>query len=123
MASSCLPLAGRHLLLTAGALALAAAAGPAAAQGVPRPARPDPLDAATAVPPATYESTLKRLRRPTDTQPVPWREANDTVLRIGGWRAYAREAQAVPAAPAAPPAPPAAVPSPAHAGHGARPAP
>ena len=123
MASSRLPFAGRHLLLTAGALVLAAAAGPAAAQGAPRPARPDPLDAATPVPPAAYESTLKRLRRPADTQPVPWREANDTVSRIGGWRAYAREAQVVPSAPAAPSTPPAAVPSPAHAGHGARPAP
>ncbi len=24
---------------------------------------------------------------------APWRESNDTVGRIGGWRAYAREAQ------------------------------
>ena len=25
--------------------------------------------------------------------PLAWREANDAVERIGGWRAYAREAQ------------------------------
>ena len=41
---------------------------------------------------------------------APWRDSNDTVGRIGGWRAYAREAQGVDAggpARAAPVAPPA----------------
>jgi hypothetical protein len=51
---------------------------------------------------------------------APWRESNDTVGRIGGWRAYARESQAPaaseparaapavkPASPLAPPASPA----------------
>ena len=40
-----------------------------------------------------------------DVKLAPWKESNDTVGRVGGWRAYAREAQGeqtpAPAAPAA----------------------
>lgn len=39
-----------------------------------------------------------------------WREANDTVGQIGGWRAYARESQAPEAGSTATPAPPGAKP-------------
>jgi len=40
----------------------------------------------------TYRSALEN-HQPYQVQPVqPWRAANDTVGRIGGWRAYAREA-------------------------------
>lgn len=46
---------------------------------------------------------------------TPWRESNDTVGRIGGWRAYAREAQgadaSVPARALPPVAPGAALPA------------
>lgn len=88
--------------------------------------------AAAAQPPAdalTYRSALADYQS-YQAQPVrPWRETNDEVGRIGGWRAYAREAagradsQAQPAGAAAPAltspsapakAPPAADP---HAGH------
>jgi hypothetical protein len=65
--------------------------------------RPDPLDPKSAVPALSYESSLSRYRRLSDDKAVSWRDANDTVGRIGGWRAYAREAQA-PAASAASPA-------------------
>lgn len=65
----------------------------------------DPLDARAAVPAPVHRSAFETYRRHDDATPVPWRQANDTVLRIGGWRAYAREA----AAPA--PAPSAAVPA------------
>ena len=35
--------------------------------------------------------------QPFDEQKImPWRDANDTVGRIGGWRAYAREAHRMP---------------------------
>ena len=54
--------------------------------------RPDPLDAAAPVPPLTYRSSLHSFRASGDDKPVPWKEANDTTARIGGWRAYAREA-------------------------------
>ncbi|MEO8281701.1 MAG: hypothetical protein ABI564_18525 [Ideonella sp.] len=52
----------------------------------------DPLDATTEVAPLMYRSALGSFRRVDDADPVPWREANDRVGRIGGWRAYAREA-------------------------------
>lgn len=79
----------------AAGLSLAAAA--AAAQTTAR--APDPTDARAEVPKAVHASPLSAYRRIGDDTPLPWREANDRVGRIGGWRAYAREA-AAPAAPA-----------------------
>jgi hypothetical protein len=57
--------------------------------------RVDPLDPNAAVPALVYESSLARYRSHRAAQPIDWRAANDTVNRIGGWRAYAREAQQV----------------------------
>ena len=95
--------------------------------------RPDPLDPKAQVPSVRYESAFTQFRRAGDDKPVPWREANDVVTRIGGWRVYAREAQQPdpaaaekPAAPArspaatstpTPPSVPAAKQMPAAAGH------
>ena len=86
------------LLACGGALAAlpdaAASASPAtAASASPaRPtARPNPGDPATVVPPVAYRSSLEHYRRHADAAPRPWREANDEVLRIGGWRSYLRE--------------------------------
>ena len=77
--------------------------GTACAQTEPRAARPDPLNAQAAVPALVHTSAFAAYRRHADAAPIPWKEANDTVARIGGWRAYAREAGAsvAPAAPAA----------------------
>lgn len=83
----------RHLpfcLLAAWAFA-AAHAQPAAPEGA-APAAPAWRSAFDGYQPFAGEKTL------------PWREANDTVQRVGGWRAYAREA-AQPAASAASPPP------------------
>jgi hypothetical protein len=55
--------------------------------------RADPLDPQARVPAATYSSPLATYRRLGDDTPVSWKAANETVNRIGGWRAYAREAQ------------------------------
>ena len=75
--------------------------------------------------PLRFESVLSRYKPMTDQKLGSWREANDTVTRIGGWRTYLKESQApevtessVPVAPAKPAAPP--TPNP-HAGHGAKP--
>ena len=60
------------------------------------------------MPAVAYESAFRRYRPTADAGAIPWRESNDTAARIGGWRAYAREAQRPePAAsvPAARPAP------------------
>ncbi len=120
--------------------ALSIAALTAQAQPAPKTARPDPLDPKASVPRPGYESSFSQYRRLGDDKPLSWREANDTVTRIGGWRVYAREAQqpdpvpasapasappstptstpasAAPAKPASPP--PAAKPVPMPAGHG-----
>ena len=76
----------------------------------------------------TYRSPLETYKRFTDEKVGSWRDANDTVGRIGGWRAYAKEGQqaepgssspastGTPSSPArAPAAAPAANP---HEGHG-----
>ena len=115
-----MPCAARYALLTASLLAtLAAQAQPAA-----NTARPDPLDPKASVPALNYESSFSHYRRLGDEKPVSWRDANDTVTRIGGWRVYAREAQQTDPAPAAKPvdAAPATKPNnsakPMPAGHG-----
>lgn len=118
------------------ALPLCAAMGASQAQTPqPAPPRPDPLDAQARVPPVAYRSPLAGYRSWTEQPVGSWRETNETVNRIGGWRAYAREglpgttpaAPAAPAATAAPAAGPASAPRPAepavppapagHAGH------
>ncbi len=88
---------------------LALAVVTAAAQGTPSPqfTRPDadPLDATAKVSPLVYRSALATFQRHSEGEAVPWREANDRVGRIGGWRAYAREANAPEAPASAAPAP------------------
>lgn len=80
---------------TPGSASAAAPANPAAA---PSPARLE------------YRSALEGYQSYTDEKLLSWKESNDRVGSIGGWRVYAKEAQE-PAAPGA-----AAKPDP-HAGH------
>ena len=70
--------------------------------GVPS-TRPDPLDPKASIPTLSYQSSLSQYRRLDDGKLISWRDANDTVTRIGGWRVYAREAQQPDAAPSAAP--------------------
>lgn len=56
-------------------------------------ARADPQDANASVPRAIYRSSLAGYRVISDEKLRPWKETNATVGRIGGWRAYAKEAQ------------------------------
>ena len=114
-----MPSAVQSALLAATLLAaLTAHAQPAATA-----ARPDPLDPKASVPALSYVSSFSRYRLLGDEKPVSWRDANDNVTRIGGWRVYAREAQQPDPAPAVPAAPAAipndkAKPMPAeHGGH------
>jgi|EP01136_Pigoraptor_vietnamica_P041638 hypothetical protein len=112
------------------ATALFASLTAAQAQPTAKAARPDPLDPKASVTTLRYESSFARYRLLGEEKPVSWRDANDTVTRIGGWRVYAREAQQpdpapIPApvsAPAVKPTdtPPAAkpMPMPMPAGHG-----
>ena len=52
----------------------------------------DPADASAAVASTIYQSPFADYRVLGDDKHVGWRNANDTVGKIGGWRAYAREA-------------------------------
>jgi hypothetical protein len=75
----------------------------AQAQPASPAARPDPLDARASVPAALHDSVLQRYRGSGAVKVGNWKDANDTVTRIGGWRSYLREA-AQPEAPASAPA-------------------
>ena len=99
--------------------------------------RPDPLNPKAEVPKAAFKSALGSYRPAGEVKVGSWKDANDTVTRIGGWRTYAREASppegaavappsatsaAPAAAPVAPASPPASAPAPKPAapsvGHG-----
>ena len=106
----------RHPLHQFWALAVAAvSAAPGFAQTAP------PSSASTASGPELgYRSTLDGYQRFTDQAVGSWRDANDNVGRIGGWRTYAKEARQ-PEGPTAPAARPASVPAQVadpHAEHG-----
>jgi hypothetical protein len=79
--------------------------------------KPSPLDARVQVAPLVHRSALHLFRRAgaQAPQPIAWREANDQVERIGGWRSYLREAQ-MPDAPDSPDAP-ASAPAATHKHH------
>ena len=55
-------------------------------------AGPDPADANTITPPTIYRSPFADYRPLGEDKNTAWKDANDTVGKIGGWRAYAREA-------------------------------
>lgn len=93
------PFIQRALLAVLSTAALAAPAQP-----VVPPVKSDPLDPKAAVPALAYESSFSAYRRLGDEKQVSWREANDTVARIGGWRVYLREAQQPDAVPPGKPA-------------------
>ena len=77
----------------------------------------NPVAAAPASPRATsgldYVSVFARYKPYRDEKTGSWREANDSVERIGGWRIYAKEAQQPDSAAPATPDP--------HAGKGVKP--
>lgn len=64
----------------------------------------DASDPKAAVPPLVYRSAFKGYRPNAETEVGNWKEANDKVGRIGGWRVYAKEAAQPDAAASAPPA-------------------
>lgn len=48
-----------------------------------------------------YRSAFEGFRRYKEEPIASWRESNDVVARIGGWKAYARESQGVDVVPKA----------------------
>ena len=71
------PLPARWLAVLPAVAALAAMAQPAA-----------PAAAASA---PSYRSAFEGYQAFSDAQPVPWKQANETVHQRGGWKAYAQE--------------------------------
>ena len=63
---------------------------------------PDPNDPAAVIPTAQYRSSFDRYKKMSDEAILPWKESNDLVGRIGGWRVYAREAESTDAPAPAP---------------------
>lgn len=87
------PLSAALALALAGAGLPPVQAQPAAAPApAARPDPPDPLDPDAPVPAPALPRALSDYRPLRDDPALSWREANDTVGRIGGWRAYLREA-------------------------------
>lgn len=74
-------------------LPLVVAAPMAWAQPAPGDPKPDPQDARASVPQVNYRSPLANYRVLSDEKVTSWKGSNDNVGRIGGWRAYAKEAQ------------------------------
>lgn len=75
--------------LPARALAILIASAASVALAQPAPA----LTAAT-LRPFLYQSALEGYQAFSEEKVRPWKEANDNVGKIGGWRAYAKEASA-----------------------------
>ena len=55
--------------------------------------------------PLAYKSAFEGYQPFTDDKTVNWKEANDNVARIGGWRAYAKQSQEVDSKPSNKPVP------------------
>ncbi len=66
----------------------------AAVHAQPTPAKPASAGNAptTQTTSAPFQSALEGYRPYTDEKTIHWKEANDVAGRIGGWRAYAKEA-------------------------------
>ena len=65
----------------------------------PAPTQKMPVTQATA---PAFQSAFERYKPYTDEKIVNWKEANDVVGRIGGWRAYAKEASRTETEPSTP---------------------
>lgn len=90
------------------ALLVALASWPGAQAQSPAQASPAPASS-----PVEFRSSFEGYQPYTEEKIINWKEANDRVGRIGGWRAYAKEAQQ----PSGGSAPPEAKPADPHAGH------
>lgn len=77
------PMLARWLAVSTGLLALTVSA---------ETAQPAPAASQVQATPGEYRSAFEDYQPYSETKMVPWKAANDTVGRIGGWRVYAKEA-------------------------------
>ena len=80
-----------HFAIGCIAIACAALAATAFAQQRPPPAAQQ--SGKDAVPLSIYRSAWSGYRPFAEENVISWKDANDEVRRIGGWRAYLRESQ------------------------------
>jgi len=66
---------------------------PAAQLTAPPSQRADAADPKAVVPPLVYSSVLQGYRPNAEVAVGSWKDTNDNVGRIGGWRVYAKEAR------------------------------
>lgn len=108
------------------ALAIASMAAIPVAQGQARPAPDSPAGKPIDAPAVAYESAFKGYRRLEDQPVASWRDANNLVHQLGGWKAFASgkvpdQPESLPGeakpAQSADKAQPAQSPAPAAAGH------
>lgn len=83
-----------HFVVRCLATACSALAATASAQQAPVLAARTPAQEATTS--SAYRSAWSGYRPFADEKVISWKDANDEVLRIGGWRAYLRESQSSP---------------------------
>ncbi len=83
------PMLARWPAVSLGLVTLAASA--QAPVTPPSPAAVPPAVAQTPATSGEYRSALEGYQPYSENKMVPWKDANDTVGKIGGWRAYARE--------------------------------
>ncbi len=76
--------------VAAAAMAASATFTAAGSLAQPVPANSD-ASTASAPPVLTYKSALEGYQPFAEEKPIPWKEANETVYRRGGWQAYAKE--------------------------------
>ena len=86
----------RHLFQPPGRLSLLAlslwAATAALAQTAPAAPPPQKKSPATSVAAPSFQSAMDGYKPHKDEKTGSWKEANELTARIGGWRAYAKEA-------------------------------
>ena len=73
--------------------ALAQSTAPATPSSAMVAQRADAADPKAVVPPLVYNSVLQGYRPNVEAEVGAWKEINDNVGRIGGWRIYAKEAR------------------------------
>ncbi len=82
------------LLLSIGSSARSQTTGSLPAGSTPKATAQNAADPQAVTQPLAYRSPFAAYQTDKIDEPGSWREVNDRVGSIGGWRVYAREAQA-----------------------------
>jgi hypothetical protein len=89
------------LLVSVGSTARSQSVGSVPSGSTPKATAQNAADAQAVTKPLTYRSPFTAYQADKIEETRSWREVNDRVGSIGGWRVYAREAQAPQSTPPA----------------------